>query len=255
MNSRETALITGASRGLGKASAIAFAGSGYDLALCSRDEQGLGSVAEECQRLGAQCIYECLDVKQAKDMENLAERTAKALRPVSLLVNNAAVIGPPEFMSQDISADWSETIDINLKGPVNAIKAVLPGMLEYGGAAVINVISGLAWVPFPRFSAYCASKAGLQHLNNCLAEEYKDQDLRFYCLDPGIMDTTMQSHIRSLGQARLGPLWRQFKETKETGQLRDPSIVADLVLALAAKRPEEKNGQVISVRDWKELLP
>ncbi len=245
----DTVLITGANRGLGRAAALSFAKAGAKIVLCSRSEKELYAVAKEIKDLDGQCLYYIVDVQDFEKLNNIARNAADTLGPVTVLINNAAVIGPPEFLDNENSPNWSETLDINLKGPVNTTKAVLPFMTEQGKGTVINLVSGLAWMSFPRFSAYCASKAGLYQLTRCLSEEYKDNNLLFYAVDPGVMDTSMQSGIRSLDKDRLGPLWQQFQDMKQNGQLRDPFQVAELLLALAITRPTEKNGKSIALRD------
>ena len=245
----DTVLITGASRGLGRAAALSFAQAGARTVLCGRKEEELSAVAREIEDLDGQCLYYSVNVQDFEDLDKIAKSAADILGPVTVLVNNAAVIGPPEFLDNDSSPNWSETLDINLKGPVNTTRAVLPFMMEQDKGTVINLVSGLAWMSFPRFSAYCASKAGLYQLTRCLAEEYKDGNLLFYAVDPGVMDTPMQSEIRSLDKKRLGPLWQQFLDMKETGQLRDPFQIAELLLALAIHRPREKNGDAVALRD------
>ena len=251
----DTVLITGASRGLGRAAALTFAKAGAAPVLCGRSEEELSAVAREIKDLDGQCLYYSVDVQDFENLDKIAASAADILGPATVLVNNAAVIGPPEFLDNDTSPDWSETLDINLKGPVNSTKAVLPYMMEQGKGTVINLVSGLAWMSFPRFSAYCASKAGLYQLTRCLAEEYRDSNLVFYAVDPGIMDTPMQSGIRSLGKNKLGPLWQQFQNMKASGQLMDPFQVADLLLALAINRPREKNGNPVAMRDLGAIKP
>jgi NAD(P)-dependent dehydrogenase (short-subunit alcohol dehydrogenase family) len=119
---------------------------------------------------------------------------------------------------------------------------------------VINITSGLSRMAFPRFSAYCTSKAGLEHLSRCLVAEFGSAGLKVACLDPGVMDTGMQEEIRSLGPEQLGQgLWKQFSNMKKTEQLRDPAQVAELALALAVYIPEERNGESFSMQDLPQL--
>lgn len=250
---QETVLITGAGRGLGRATALAFAETGASLVVCSRSREDLETLSKEVQNKGGQCFSAKADVNHPDDMDNLLKKAVETMGPISVLVNNAAVIGPPEFLASRVSPDWFETLDINLKGPVVASQAVLPLMLKQGVGTIVNIISGLAWMAFPRFSAYCASKAGLYHLTQCLAEEYRGQNILFYSVDPGVMDTPMQSEIRSLDKNRLGPLGPQFQQLKDTGQLRSPAKVANLIVTLASRRPEKYNGKTVSLSDLPNL--
>ena len=119
---------------------------------------------------------------------------------------------------------------------------------------MINITSDLSRMAFPRFSAYCSSKAGLEQLSRCLAQEFGSTGLQVACLDPGVMDTGMQENIRELGPENLGTgLWEQFANMKEAGQLRDPAEVAELALALALYIPGEQNGESFSMHDLPQL--
>ena len=141
---------------------------------------------------------------------------------------------------------------VNLLGPALCVHTFMSLMPAPG--TVINITSGLSQMAFPRFSAYCTSKAGLEHLSRCLAEEFGSAGLKVACLDPGVMDTGMQEEIRDLGPERLGEgLWKQFSNMKNAEQLRDPAEVAELALALAVYIPEERNGESFSMQDLPQL--
>jgi NAD(P)-dependent dehydrogenase (short-subunit alcohol dehydrogenase family) len=193
-----------------------------------------------------------MDVRDVNGMARLIRDVSDRLGPVSVVVNNAAIIGPPDFLEPENhqaefeTQSWSDAIDINLKGVMATTRAALPIMLEQGRGTIISIISGLAWMPFPRFSAYCASKAAVHHLTRCWAEEFKDSGIYFYSFDPGVMDTDMQAQIRSLEKERLGPVWERFQEMKSDSRLKDPSKVAEALVRLAVERPAGKNGQAVS---------
>ncbi|MFO8031520.1 MAG: SDR family oxidoreductase [Desulfohalobiaceae bacterium] len=249
-----TALITGASRGLGRACALAMASAGANLVLVARSRQELENTAQEARSQGVRALALAVDLEDTGQARQDVQSALQDNGPVDILVNNAAVIGPARFLEdqQDCSR-WQRTLQINLQAAACLIHELLPGMLEKGRGRVINVVSGLASMAFPRFSAYCASKAGLLQLTRCLSQEYQGRGVQFVGLDPGVLDTDMQAGIRSLDSRQLGPLRRQFMELKEQGQLRAPQEVAKLVLALAKRDSEQDSGRVFAMRDLPDL--
>lgn len=247
-------LITGASRGLGRACSLAMARAGADLILVARSRQELEDAAQEAKTQGVQAMALSADLEDPGQVQQAAQSALGDLGPVDILFNNAAIIGPARFvLDQQECRQWQRTMQINLQAAACLIQALLPGMLHRGRGRVINVVSGLASMAFPRFSAYCASKAGLLQLTRCLAQEYQGRGVQFMGLDPGVLDTDMQAGIRSLDSEQLGPLRRQFMEMKEQGQLRAPQEVARLALALAARDSEQDSGRVFAMRDLSSL--
>jgi NAD(P)-dependent dehydrogenase (short-subunit alcohol dehydrogenase family) len=241
-NGGKTVFITGAGRGLGRNAALAFAKAGFMVGMCGLNMSDLENAAGEIREQGGKCHYDDIDVRDVEGMERLIKDVSDRLGPVSVVVNNAAIIGPSEFLTPS----WSDAIDINLKGVMATTQAALPIMLEQGHGTIISIISGLAWMPFPRFSAYCASKAAVHHLTRCWAEEFSDSGIFFYSFDPGVMDTDMQTQIRSLEKERLGPVWKQFQEMKSQNRLKEPSNVAEALVRLVVERPAGKNGESVS---------
>ena len=203
--------------------------------------------------MGGECLIAQGDVSNPQHVAEAVKRTAEELGPVGVLVNNAAVIGPARFREDADPASWSETIAINLNGAYSCCREVLPLMRERGRGRIINVVSGLAWIAFPRFCAYCTSKAGLLQMTRCLAEELTWDPVQVMALDPGVMDTQMQTNIRGLDPRQLGPVREQFVNMRRKGMLRDPQDVAELVVALAERDEERDSGKTFSLRDLKKL--
>jgi len=248
----KVALVTGAGRGLGRAIAERYAREGAAVAAVSRNRSELEDLVQGIESGGGQGLSLVGDVSRPEDLQWMAEEISQSLNSVDILVNNAAVIGPSEFLEDPQS--WRQTLEINLLGAARCIQEILPLMSGHHQGTVINISSGLSRMAFPRFSAYCASKAGLEQLSRCLAEEFGPQGLRVACLDPGVMDTSMQEDIRSRGPERLGSkLWEQFAGLKEHHQLRQPDEVAELALALAVHIPEGRNGTTFSMKDLSVL--
>ena len=244
----KTALITGAGRGLGRAAALLFATEGANLCLMSRTESELNQACSEAEGLGAKCIVSPGDVSRRKEVSAFVSKARGAFGRVDILVNDAAVIGPPRFL--DDPDDWTATLETNLTGSYLCCAEVLPVMLEQNSGSIINVSSGLARMAFPRFNGYCVSKAGLEQLTRCLAEEMQGSGVRVNCIDPGVMDTSMQSRIRGIDPETLGrDLWSRFQEMKTSRSLRDPDAVARLILYLALPDAADITGQTLSLKD------
>ena len=249
----DVALVTGAGRGLGRASALKLARSGWRVALNGRSRSPLEETASEIEGLGGECLIAEGDVSDPQQVAAVVERTAESLGPAAVLLNNAATIGPARFLEDADPDSWSETIAINLNGAYTCCREVLPLMLQSGRGRIINVVSGLAWMAFPRFCAYCTSKAALLQMTRCLAEEHKRDPVQIMALDPGVMDTGMQKEIRGLGPQQLGPVREQFTRMHHEGMLRDPEELAELVLALAQRDAGKDSGEIFSLRDLEGL--
>jgi NAD(P)-dependent dehydrogenase (short-subunit alcohol dehydrogenase family) len=244
----KTALITGAGRGLGRAVALEFAREGASLCLMSRTEAELQQACREAEGLGAKCLAYPGDVSRQDEVAACVAKARQAFGGIDILVNDAAVIGPARFLED--AQGWRATLETNLFGASLCCAEVLPVMQAQGSGSIVNVSSGLARMAFPRFNAYCVSKAGLEQLTRCLAEEMRGSGVRINCIDPGVMDTSMQATIRGIDPEALGrDLWSRFQEMKTSHSLRDPGDVAKLVLYLASPESADITGQTLSMHD------
>jgi 3-oxoacyl-[acyl-carrier protein] reductase len=254
MASRQSIVITGGGRGLGRASALAFARRGWRVALFSRTGEELERVKDEIGSLGGTALACPGDITLEEDLKRLRSLVLDQLGFVDLLLNNAAVIGPPRFLEDAGQDAWNRVLNVNLNGPAMLIRTFLPMMLERRKGSVISITSGLASMPFPRFCAYAASKAGIEQMTRSLSTEYASHGLRFNAVDPGVMDTSMQERLRSLPPEVMGEVGERFSGLKERGQLRDPGEVAELLLLLESGRGRTINGRILSVADLSGML-
>lgn len=249
----KAAVITGAGRGLGSAVATAMAKAGARTALFSRTVSELEAVAETIRNTGGKALVVAGDVSKEVDVNRLFEQTVERLGPVRILVNNAAVIGPANFLENTDPNAWQATLDINLMGAYYCCRRAIPQMLKAGGGRIISITSGLSRMPFPHFSAYAVSKAGLEQLTRSLSEAFKEQAILVNAVDPGVMDTPMQKAIRNLGPNTLQEdIYRRFVRFKETGELNDPEKVARGIARLAASA-SDVSGNILSRSDLDEL--
>ena len=187
------ALVTGASRGLGRAIAISFAREGAALALCARDWSRLEATADVCRELGASVLTVRADVASATDRERLVTLALDHFGRVDVLVNNASTLGPtplPLLADTDPEA-FEEVVRVNLAAPFLLARALVGGMLLRGSGLIVNVSSDAAVNGYPGWGAYSAAKAGLDGLSRVWAAELAGFGVTVVSVDPGDMDTDM----------------------------------------------------------------
>lgn len=192
----KTALITGASRGIGAATARVFAGAGANVALLARNADAIADLAGE---LGKQAIAVPCDVSRYWEVEAAVEACLKTFGRLDILIGNAGVIEPIAPLSGADPDAWGKLIDVNLKGVFHGMRAAMPVMRKQGGGTILTISSGAAHNPLEGWSAYCASKAGAAMLTRCAHTEGVADGLRVMGLSPGTVATDMQHVIKASG--------------------------------------------------------
>lgn len=192
----KTALITGASRGIGAEAARVFAAAGANLALLARSEEAIADLAGE---IGPQALAIPCDVSRYWEMRAAVEATIKTFGRLDVLINNAGAIEPISHLSSADPEAWGHVIDINLKGVFNGMRAAMPVMEAAGHGTILTISSGAAHGPVEAWSHYCASKAGAAMLTRCADKEAGDKGLRVMGLSPGTVATEMQREIKASG--------------------------------------------------------
>lgn len=187
-------LITGASRGIGKAAAQAFAAAGARVGLLARDAKVINALATKIGGMALPC-----DVADSASVLAAVAGMEARFGGVDVLINNAGVIDPIAAIEAADPGQWGKAIDINLKGVFHGMHAVLPGMLAQGKGTIITVSSGAAHNPMEGWSAYCASKAGVAMLTRALHLETAGRGIRALGISPGTVATDMQASIRESG--------------------------------------------------------
>jgi len=231
------ALITGASRGLGRAVALAYAREGADLALCARGGAALESVAEKARALGSRVLALTADASLPADVERLVALTLQEYGRIDVLVNNASILGPsPMPLLLDYpAADFLEVLRVNAFGPFLVTRQVLGAMLQRGQGSVINVTSEAGHVGYAGWGAYGVSKFALEGLSQTWATEVEGTGVRVNMVDPGEMDTVM--HALAVPDCDY-PLAR-------------PEDVTEPFVFLASDESRSVNGQRIAAQEAK----
>jgi NAD(P)-dependent dehydrogenase (short-subunit alcohol dehydrogenase family) len=184
-------LITGASQGLGRALALAFAREGARVAINARSEGSIGPVAEEVKDAGAEVLALAADVSKSADVERMVGETVERFGKIDVLVNNAGLLGPRVRIEEYPEDQWREVIDANLTGPYLVSKAAIPHLTQ--GGSVINVVSGVSIEGRAEWGAYSVSKFGIEGLTQILAAELGGRGIRVNAVDPGGMRTQMRA--------------------------------------------------------------
>jgi 3-oxoacyl-[acyl-carrier protein] reductase len=182
------ALVTGGSRGIGRAIAVRLASLGAAVAICGRDANALNEASAELAGLGGRVFFHAADVTRSSDVDALVAKTESALGPITILVNNAGigVFGPAHEKTEE---DWDRVLNTNLKSVFLVSRAVAPSMISRKSGDIIN-ISSLAGVnAFKGGGLYCASKWGLQGLSACMAEDLRGHGIRVSTICPGSVAT------------------------------------------------------------------
>jgi len=188
-----TAIVTGASRGIGVFIAKALAEEGANLSLTARSADELEKVRIEIESMGVTAIATVGDIAVAEDRARLLARTEAELGPVDILVNNAGIDIVRHFHEAPES-DFVDTLRINLEAPMLLTRAVVPGMLERDRGHVVNISSGGGKVGVPGEAAYCASKHGLVGFTNALRAEYERTNVNFSVVCPGLVSDVGMAH-------------------------------------------------------------
>ncbi|WP_457653274.1 SDR family oxidoreductase [Rhodocaloribacter sp.] len=184
----QAVLLTGASRGLGRHTALRLARAGMRLALCARDRSDLEGVAREVEALGGEALVCPLDVRDAERIDAAVARTLDAFGRIDVLINNAG-LGWYKPFTEWTREEIDTALDVNLRGLIHLTHAVLPYMLERGRGYVVNVASDVGRRVIPNMAAYVAAKHGVVGFSGALLREVKDRGIRVSVLLPGIIDT------------------------------------------------------------------
>ena len=215
-----TALVTGASRGIGQAIARRLGELGARIGVCARDAAKLEATASALRRDGIEVLAIPADVTRMDEIQNLVDRTHRELGPIEILVNNAGIgrFGPAHEMAE---SDWDQVLDTNLKSVFLVSRAIVPKMIEQRRGHIINISSLAGKNAFVGGGIYCASKWGLMGLTACMAEDLRGYGIRVSVVCPGSVATDFSPHAG-----------------RDTSKLLQPADVAHAVATLVTQSPQ-----------------
>ncbi len=239
MNRPGAVLVLGASRGLGRAIALALAAAAFPVGVGCRRADDAGRVAGEIEAAGGAALPLQADVTSWSEVDEAVSLLAGHFGGIGGVVNNAGTIQPIGRIEDTDPAAWAKLVEVNVTGAYHGVRAVLPHLSD--GGVVLNVSSGAAVRPMEGWSAYCASKAALAMLTQSVHHEHGGRGVRAYGFRPGVVDTGMQEEIRASG---LNPVSRIPRR-----ELAQPEVPAAAIAWLFSHRPADLSGQEIDIRD------
>lgn len=250
----ETAFITGAGRGIGEAIAHAFARAGANLVLLARTAAEIQRVAKATEALGVKTLALVADVSRRPDVQRAVAAALAEYGQIDVVVNCAGVYGPIGLLVDNDMEAWAEAIQINLIATAFCMHAVLPHMINRRKGVVINFSGGGAVSPFPRFSAYSASKAAVVRLTETVAEEVKEFNICVNVIAPGAVNTRLLDQVLEAGEKAGKEFYAKAKQQKQKGGT-PPEKAAQLALFLASPVANGVTGRLISAvwDDWKSI--
>jgi NAD(P)-dependent dehydrogenase (short-subunit alcohol dehydrogenase family) len=227
----KVALVTGAGRGIGKAVALAYAREGAKLAICARTEPEIAQSAQEIEAIGAECLQLTCDVSEEESVGKLIDAVQKRFGRIDVLINNAGVMTRPAPVTELEVKKWDYTIAVNLRGPFLVTRAVLPLMTRQKSGSIINVSSSIGRGAYANFTAYAASKWGLEGFTQTVAAELRGRNIQVNSVEPGYVATKLTGYRGS-----------------------SPESVAGVFVFLGSEESKNITGRMLSSSGWKSEL-
>ena len=234
-----TALVTGASRGIGRAIALALAAAGAGVGCAARARDQIESTAAAIQATGGRARAIPLDVTSGEQIRASVQDAESALGPIDILVNNAGVtLDKPTLEVED--DEWDQVLAANLTSMFRCARAVAPGMIARGRGKIINLGSMYGALGVPRYAAYCASKAAVAGRTRSLAAEWARHGIQVNCLAPGYMNTDIPRAAMADAKTR-----ERFLSKIPARRIGEPEEAAALAVYMASPASDFMTGQTV----------
>ena len=244
--SGQVALVTGASKGIGRAIAIRLAQTGMSVAVTARTKDALDETVEMIKADNGNAIAFPADVTDQPAVNQLVADTHRQFGPIDLLVNNAAIPGAPGPDWENDSDLWWRAMEINIRGPFIVSRTVLAGMIDQRKGRIVNVSSSSAYLSSPYLSSYTASKAALTNWTLSLADATREYGIKVFAYSPTLVATEMTEVMST------SPDLPESHRTVMIDALEDraqpPSVSAEGVVYLASGKADALNGHFVDVR-------
>ncbi|HXK30376.1 MAG TPA: SDR family NAD(P)-dependent oxidoreductase [Candidatus Binatia bacterium] len=233
--SGKVALITGGSRGIGKAIAAAYARQGARVFICARGEGDLARTVNDIRDAGGEIAGLAGDIGKAEDAQRIVGAAVERYGRIDVLVNNASLLGSRVTIADYPIADWEEVVRVNLTGVFLLTQQVLQVMIQQRQGSIINVSSGVGRTGKARWGAYACSKAGLEGFTQVLADELKDSGIRVNSVNPAATRTAMRA---------------EAYPDEDPLTLPAPEEIMPIFLYLASDESVGVTGKALDAREW-----
>ena len=231
----KVALITGGSRGIGKAIAMAYAREGAQVFICARKKTSLKKAAAEIRAIGGEVSWCAADISKQREVKRLVRQAIRDYGAIHILVNNASILGPREPIARYPLSAWEEVLKVNLTALFLVTKEVLKVMMEQKEGIIVNLSSGVGRIGKARWGAYAASKFGVEGLTQVLADEIKEWNIRVNAVNPGGARTEMRA---------------QAYPDEDPATLPTPEEITPVFVYLASAESKNITGKSFDARDW-----
>ena len=236
----KVAIVTGASSGIGYATALALAKAGAKVAIGARRTEKLTQLENEINNKGGQAFSQKLDVTKKSDCDSFVKAVVEKWGGVDILVNNAGLM-PLSFIKNLKIDEWDQMIDVNIKGVLYCTAAVIPHMLEKKSGHIVNISSVAGRIVFPSGSVYCATKHAVTALSEGLRQEFSTRkNIRVTCIEPGVVSTELTNTITDESL-------KDFVEKAKTMESLNAQDIADAIV-YAVDAPSHVNVNEVLIR-------
>ena len=235
----KVAIVTGASRGIGRAIALGLAKEGADVVVTATTFESADKVAGEIEQLGRKALAFALNVAEIGECEALVKTVLEKFSKIDILVNNAGITSD-NLLVRMKQEEWDKVLDVNLKGAFNCIRASTKTLMKQRSGKIVNVTSVVGIIGNAGQANYCASKAGVIGLTKSVAKELASRNIQVNAVAPGYIETDMTKDLQ-------GDVRQTLVNAIPLGRIGTPEDVAALVSFLASKNADYITGQIITV--------
>jgi NAD(P)-dependent dehydrogenase (short-subunit alcohol dehydrogenase family) len=249
----QVALVTGGSRGLGRAFAQALAAAGAAVAVTARTEEQLSDTVKLIRSSGGVAFAFPADVTDKFGMSQVIAQIELDIGPVDVLVNNAGVITPLGYDWEVDPDEWWRSLEVNLRGPFLCTRAMLPSMMARRRGRIVNISSSAAYNVHPWATSYCAAKAGLTHFTRCLGSAVKEYGISVFAYNPRLVRTDLAEQLAASPNmpedARA-----HYQQRLDEGRYNSLEDAARKLMYLVSGKADRLSGRLISTADSEEHL-
>lgn len=238
----KVAIITGASRGIGKGIAVRYSEEGSTVVLASRSMELLSTIADEIRSKRGKALALTVDVRRPDSLQEVVDRTVAEYGRLDIMVNNAGI--SMAHPSEDLSPEeWSRAVETDLFGVFYGSQLAARQMMQQGGGCIINITSAYGIVAAPMRAAYCASKAGANMLTKVLAIEWADKNIRVNAIAPGYIRTELVQGVIDKGILPVGAIEKRTPQ----GRIGEVTDLLGLAVYLASDEASFMTGSIVSI--------